>query len=190
LVGLDRRVDRWVVHHRAGVFDHLFVWVTYAGKLGLVWVGIALVLALLWRRPGVLLLVVGADLSADACAYLLKLAVDRPRPFVRYALPKPLVANPHDSSFPSGHSATSFACATVLTALAPRLAPVWVALAAAVAFSRVYVGVHYPLDVIAGAGLGVLVGAAWLLLARAEVATALRTRGAALRRSRRSPRSG
>ena len=85
---------------------------------------------------------------------------------------------PHDGSFPSGHAATSFAAATVLTLYLPRWAPLWILLAVAIGFSRVYVGVHYPLDVVGGAVLGVL------------VATSLRLLVAALQRSRAASRSG
>jgi undecaprenyl-diphosphatase len=89
--------------------------------------------------------------------------VDVERPSARYATPKTLVPAPKDHSFPSGHAATSFAAATVLTAFAPRLAPAWFVLALAIGFSRVYVGVHYPLDIVGGAALGV--ATALLLLA-------------------------
>lgn len=156
----------------------MFVWLSKLGTLGLVWVLLALGLALLRRRPGLLVLVVAADGTADLLASGLKRLVDIDRPAVRYAEPDPLVHVPRDSSFPSGHAATSFACATVLGFAFPRLAAPLYLLAAAIAFSRVYVGVHYPLDVLGGAILGFLVAIALLRLVRAR------------RRSPRAPRSG
>jgi undecaprenyl-diphosphatase len=85
---------------------------------------------------------------------------------------------PTTSSFPSGHALSSFACAFVLTRLAPRLAAPAFALAALIAMSRVYVGVHYPLDILVGAVLGVVVAIALLRLL------------ASLRRSPRATRAG
>jgi undecaprenyl-diphosphatase len=96
-----------------------------------------------------------AVLLADGLALVLKVLSDVERPYVRYPDPEPLVTTPTDLSFPSGHAATSFAGATMLAfLLGRRVAPVLLVLAALVAASRVYVGVHYPVDVVAGAALG------------------------------------
>jgi len=122
------------------------------------------VLCAAYRRWGVFALTVIAVAVADWSSMGLKALVDRPRPPLRYSEPKTLVALPHDASFPSGHAATSFAAATMLAFAFPRLAPFLYVLAAAVAFSRVYVGVHYPLDVIGGAVLGALVAVVLKLL--------------------------
>ena len=100
--------------------------------------------------------------AADLLALVLKRVIDVDRPPLRYPEPDPLVRVPLDHSFPSGHAATSFACATVLAFAAPRLAVPLYLLAAAIAYSRVYVGVHYPIDVLGGAILGAAVGLALL----------------------------
>jgi undecaprenyl-diphosphatase len=139
---------------------------------------LAVVAAIVLRRPTLLPLVVLAVVLSDLLAIGFKHVFDVERPSVRYPEPEPLVRSPTDLSFPSGHAATSFASAALLAWAAPRFAVPLYALAAAIAFSRVYVGVHYPLDVLAGALLGL------------GVATALRLLVRALRRSRPAPRAG
>jgi membrane-associated phospholipid phosphatase len=142
-----------------------------------VWLGLAAVVAAARRRPGILVETLAAVVLAELSTDLLKLAIPRARPDVHA-----LVARPHTHSFPSGHAAIAFACATVLGAAVPRARPWLYVLAALVAWSRVYVGVHFPLDVAAGALLGVGLGLA--------VLRARRTLGAARRRSRRAPPAG
>ena len=139
---------------------------SYAGTLGLVWIVIALVCALLWRRPVVLAWVLAAVLTGDLSSYALRELIGRPRPWRRYPLPHPLVPAPKDPSFPSAHTTIAFACATVTTYFWPRLGPSVFLLAVAIAFSRVYVGVHYPLDIVGGAALGTAIGAVLIALRR------------------------
>jgi membrane-associated phospholipid phosphatase len=119
------------------------------------------------RRPAIAFAVPAVVLFADLAASGIKLTTDRRRPEETLSGIDVLVSTPSTAAFPSGHAATSFAAAVVLSLALPSLAPVFLALAAAVAFSRLYVGVHFPLDVIAGAALGVAVATALLLLARA-----------------------
>jgi undecaprenyl-diphosphatase len=135
---------------------------TRIGSWGAVWLALGLALALYRRNPRPFVLVLLADAAAYGISEAVKAAVGEHRPQGFH----PLVALPHSSSFPSGHATMSFACATVLSALAPKAAPAFVALAAAIAYSRLYVGVHWPLDVAAGAVLGVATALLLLGVAR------------------------
>ncbi|HVD12284.1 MAG TPA: phosphatase PAP2 family protein [Gaiellaceae bacterium] len=125
---------------------------------------IGAVLALLWRRPWFLAVLIVADLAADGLSLALRQWIGRARPPSVYPEPAPLVHVPHSGAFPSGHASAAFACATVIAWASRRLAAPAFVLAAAIAWSRVYVGVHWPLDVLGGAVLGVLVSTALLKL--------------------------
>ena len=101
---------------------------------------------------------------ASGLNYVLKALVDRSRPPEAIGFDA-LVGVPGSPSFPSGHAMTAFAVAGAVALLAPRLRRPVLALAAVIAFSRVYLGVHFWIDVLAGAALGLAVGlcVAWPL---------------------------
>ena len=102
---------------------------------------------------------------AAAVGGLIKELVDRVRPALAEPTVTALVATPPSPSFPSGHTSTAFAAAVAVSAFHPRLRWPLLALAALVGLSRVYLGVHYALDVVAGAALGTAIGltAAWVV---------------------------
>jgi len=110
-----------------------------------------------------------ASLSAAAVAgltvMLLKGAFDRARPPLVDSSLDPVGTVPGSASFPSGHAATAFAAAVAVGVLYPRFRTPLLALAATVALSRVYLGVHYPFDVLAGLLIGTVTAVAVLVLA-------------------------
>ena len=148
-----------MVEHRLGLLDPVFQGLTYAGSFGAIWLVLAVAIAgFSWRRPWLAARVGATILVAESVSGLAKEWIGRDRPPLVDPEPATLVELPHTSSFPSGHATVAFACATAIALAVPRLRwPVFV-LAALIAFSRVYVGVHYPLDVLAGAFLGVGIG--------------------------------
>lgn len=121
------------------------------------------------RWPPTLVPVALAAGLAALLSTVLKQLVARPRPG---PAAHPLVATPGDPSMPSGHALVAFAVAGVVGAMHPRLRIPAFVVAALIAFSRVYLGVHYPLDVLAGATLGLLV--AWVVMTVAGAAGRLR----------------
>ena len=142
------------------------------------WVKGPLMIGLGWgsdlRRRRIVPLVAGAATAsfflASGLNYVLKALVDRSRPPEAIGFDA-LVGVPASPSFPSGHAMTAFAVAGAVALLAPRLRWPVLALASVIAFSRVYLGVHFWLDVLAGAVLGSAIGALIALAARRLLAT-------------------
>ena len=118
-----------------------------------------------WTRS-VLPLAAGAAAAgaAWALANAAKVIANRPRPYQVVADAVLRQPPAHGTSFPSSHTAVTVAVVIALVPFLPRvLAGVAIGYAVLVGWSRVYLGVHYPLDVLAGAGIGMAVGGAVLL---------------------------
>lgn len=156
---------------RTPFLDTVMPLATHLGDLGLIWLVIAAVLAAQprYRRWGI---AVAVALAATVVVgvLILKPLFGRPRPFVELGFTGLLIPPPGGSSFPSNHSMASFAAATALCWLPGKGAGVralkasGIVIALLIAISRVYLYVHYPSDILAGAvigvGLGCAVGAA------------------------------
>ena len=130
-------------------------------------VGIA-ILAILWfllltkggrhGRIAALLLIPTIALSDQLSSSFLKFLIDRPRPCHELPNVHLLVGCGSGYSFPSSHAVNNFAAAVVLSYFMPRWVWSFICYASIIAFSRIYIGVHYPSDVLAGAVIGSLVG--------------------------------
>jgi undecaprenyl-diphosphatase len=162
LGSLDGQIAVWVTTHRVSSLNSIFVGLGRIEMLGAVWTALALAFGLATRRGilaslGLAILVGATTFAADSASFGVKDLTSRTRPFVAHPQIHPLYVV-HSSSFPAGHAATAFAGATLLAYVWPRGTTFFLLLAAAIGYSRVYVGVHYPSDVIVGALLGVAVG--------------------------------
>ncbi len=118
--------------------------------IGIIW---------LWMKPAqwpYVLAGLSAFLLELSLYYLIKKNVRRPRPFNRLKGVRALIVPPDEFSFPSGHTGAAFLLAVVLTAALPALGPWVFAWAVLIGISRVYLGVHYPGDVLAGLALGTI----------------------------------
>ena len=136
---------------------------TVAGTAGALWGLLAAGAFLLTGfEPSHLLIPWAAVAASWTVAEGAKYLFDRARPFIWDTEIAPLIRTPSSSSFPSGHSATAAAGALTLSALYPPFAPALVLAGVLVVLSRVYLGVHFPFDVLAGVAIGTLTAAAVL----------------------------
>ena len=159
-MSLDWSILHWIQNTlTCPALDFLMPKITLLGNGGMVWLlasGV-LICTKKYRRQGVILLG-GLAIGVLAGNVMLKNLIARPRPCWLDNSVRLLIANPTDYSFPSGHTLSSVIAATILTKADRRFGYAAIPLAALIAFSRLYLYVHFPSDVLAAVVLGIVIG--------------------------------
>ena len=162
LLHADAALRAWLTTHHAPWLDTIMLAASAIGQAGSVWLILGAVATFEQPKRGGRLwqLALAIVLAYVLIDLILKPGIARARPF-EALLDVRVVGDwrPVTYSFPSGHACSAFAGAWVLTLMWPRVAPLLWGLAALIAVSRIYIGVHYPIDVLGGALLGLGVGA-------------------------------
>ncbi len=159
LLQTDGNILLWIQEHvRNDVLTPVFKFITTTGNAGMIWIAITLLLLLLpkTRRQGIL---VACSLLGSLLVnnILLKNIVARVRPYEVVDGLELLVRKATDWSFPSGHTGSSFAAAVMMFLVLPKRYGIpALVYAFLMGCSRLYVGIHYPTDVLAGAVTGTL----------------------------------
>ena len=131
--------------------------ISFLGNAGWVWILAGVVMAVIpkTRKIGITVCI-ALLLSLIVCNLTLKPIVNRIRPYDIKEGIELLITKPHDASFPSGHSSASFAAAVAMVLYNKKIGIPAVVLASLIAFSRLYLYVHFPTDVLGGIILGSL----------------------------------
>lgn len=155
----------WVQSHLSNpILDFLMPIVSTLGNAGLIWIFIAFCMIAAGKKnikirqyqKGGILLLFSLAITAVIANFILKPLFTRIRPIDFLSL-ESLIQRPEDFSFPSGHTAAAFSAATIFYAINPKAGFVMFLFAILMGFSRLYLAVHYPSDIIAGAVLGIIV---------------------------------
>lgn len=148
-------------HLSCNFLDWIMPKITFLGNTGLIWIVITIMMMLLknYRKTGIML-ALGLLSGLIIGNLLLKNLVARERPCWINELPTLLIAVPQDYSFPSGHTLSSFIAAVIIMRSNKKAGCAAMLLAVLIAFSRLYLYVHFPSDVIAGILIGTAIGLA------------------------------
>lgn len=161
ITAFDASLMGWLRSVHTPSLDWGMAWLSAGPGAGLVWLTLAVIAfvrpsdrAAAWR------VLLGVALAYSLVDGVLKPTIDRPRP------PRSITANetrslpdvPSSASFPSGHATASFSAVVTVSQMWPATTLVWWALAVLIGYARIYVAHHYPLDIVAGALLGLAIG--------------------------------
>lgn len=157
-------------HFSCGLMDFLMPKITFLGNAGFIWIIVAVGMGISnkYRKTGIALALslLGSAIIGNL---ILKNLVERERPCWINDTVRMLIAVPHDYSFPSGHTMMSFAAAAVIMRNSKRFGVTAYILAFLIAFSRLYLYVHFPSDVIGGIIVGTAIGMISCFLCESKV---------------------
>lgn len=160
LLAIDNGILNFIQQTMSGnLLDKIMPMITTLGDAGAIWIVIGLVLLSTkkHRKLGITVLIALA-LCGVIGNLILKPWVARIRPFEANQFLDLLIAKPEDFSFPSGHTMSSFAAAVVIFLNNKKYGWAALILATVISFSRLYLYVHYPSDILIGLIIGVLIG--------------------------------
>lgn len=158
MTGIELKILDWFQTIHTPVGDACMCFITSLGNAGLIWIVLAAVLIAIPRtRKSGIIVAAALLIEVALCSGILKNVFRRVRPFDVNTAVQILITKPRDFSFPSGHTAASFAAAAALYFAGERklFIPALV-IACLIAFSRMYLYVHYPTDILGGLIIGTL----------------------------------
>jgi len=158
---LDRDLFLQINHFRNDFFDYFFVGISLLGEYGIIWIILGLIAFIFDKKNGkyfLLAIILGLLLSLFINNIFIKPFFFRQRPFVELADVYRQGLLWTNSSFPSGHAMSSFASIIIIFNFYKKYFKWALIFAILLLYSRVYLGMHYPTDVFAGAILGAICG--------------------------------
>lgn len=158
ILNIDNAILDFIQNNlRSSFLDKVIPVITSLGNAGILWIIIAIILVISkkYRKYGIIMAIALVIMLIFGNG-ILKNLFQRVRPYEANGFKDLLIKKPIDTSFPSGHTYASFASAGVLYYMNKKVGITAYILAALIAFSRLYLYVHYPSDVLGGMILGIL----------------------------------
>ncbi|ABX43740.1 phosphatase PAP2 family protein [Lachnoclostridium phytofermentans] len=155
---IDEKLLFQLFKKRSNTMDWFMCFITSLGNCSMIWLAFSLFYWIYGDRQVTKAILLSLLLTIIGNNLIIKSLCMRKRPCDKYKDIKMLIKRPIGSSFPSGHAATSFACATAIVAYDLRIGSIALILATLIAISRVYLFVHFPSDVLAGILSGITFG--------------------------------